>query len=169
MSTSLSCRTLVRLAYEPCAKTSIFRVLSFLLASIALRTARSAFSHFVCSVVLGAPPQVQKTSSQLRFRDGAVRHVSSSPTGRPDQARLFASVTRTEFFLPVRVGGRLGCAENLHAGEVRRSVVFGPWQLVSPAIVAGDQPGEALPLHGGMEPVIVGPLWPREVQRESVN
>jgi len=49
--------------------------LSFSLAAIALRTARSAFSHFVCSVALGAQPQVLKTSSQLRFRDGALLMV----------------------------------------------------------------------------------------------
>src|SRR5579872_1707427 len=72
MSTSLSWRTLVRLAYDPCAKISMVFVLSLLLPSIAFRTARTALSHFSRSVEPGAPPQEQKTSSHLRFSEGAV-------------------------------------------------------------------------------------------------
>jgi hypothetical protein len=40
--------------------------LSFVLAQIALRTARSAFSHFVCCVVPGAAPQLENVASQSR-------------------------------------------------------------------------------------------------------
>src|SRR5260370_41317851 len=61
-------------------------------------------------------------------------------------------------FLAGAVRGSLGRAEDLQAGEVGRAVVFGPRQLVRVAVVAEDQPGEALALHGGVQRVIVGPL-----------
>src|ERR1700733_5380303 len=67
MSTSLSWRTLVRFAYEPCVNTSMFLELSFTLAQIALRTARTALSHLVCSVVPGAVPHEKKVASQSRL------------------------------------------------------------------------------------------------------
>jgi hypothetical protein len=75
MSTSLSWRTLVRLAYDPCVNTSILLELSLVLALIALRIARSAFSHFVCSVSLGAAPQLQNVASQSRLLFVAVEEL----------------------------------------------------------------------------------------------
>src|SRR6266568_3098775 len=69
--------------------------LSFRLALIALRMARSAFSHFSRSVALGALPQVQKTSSQLRLREGTLA-IQFLATGRSDEMRLFTSVRRVE-------------------------------------------------------------------------
>jgi hypothetical protein len=41
--------------------------LSLAVASIALRIARSAFSHFVCSVLLGGAPQLENVASQSRL------------------------------------------------------------------------------------------------------
>src|SRR5690348_4119775 len=79
----------------------MLRVFSLLLAAIALQMARSAFSHFVCSVVLGAVPQVQKMSSQLRNGEGWLAMASVPRYGEPGPGALLASVTSTELFLPV--------------------------------------------------------------------
>src|SRR6266851_7617031 len=64
-STSLSARTLVRLRYDPCAKTVMFRPSRALLPSMAFRTALTALSHFSCSDVLGGLPHDWNVSSQV--------------------------------------------------------------------------------------------------------
>lgn len=53
----------------------IARVATICNTEIALRTARSAFSHFVCSVAPGAAPQLENVPSQSRFAFVAIVKV----------------------------------------------------------------------------------------------